>query len=78
MSRVKYSRYKDQLLLYLINVYQPCTVDRIRKFMRASSIEAFKGIRGVELRRMLERVKRQDYLLESTNGQLCLTHLGGD
>ena len=76
MPRVNYSRYKQQLVLYVVNVYQPCTLARLRDLVRASSIAAFKGIKDEELQWILDQAEQDGFLLKAKNDQLHLTHLG--
>ena len=76
IHRIDYSRYKQQLVLYTINVYQPCTVALLRNVARASTIGAFKQMEDEELQRILDHAEERGLLVKAKNDQLHLTHLG--
>ncbi len=76
MPKVKYSRYKMAFVVYLINVYQPCTIQDVFKVIPSGSIDAFKGINTDELREIVDRAKAQKLLIETADGWLHLTYWG--
>jgi hypothetical protein len=76
MPRINYSRYREAFLLYMINVYQPCTPARLRDLVRATSIEAFKGITDDQLQEILSAAEKHGFLIRTKDGQLHLTYFG--
>jgi hypothetical protein len=76
MPRIDFSRYKEELVLYVVNVYQPCTADELLDFVRGSAIEAFKETKKSELDQILKEGEKNGTLLRTKTGQLHLTYSG--
>jgi hypothetical protein len=76
MTRVNYTNYKEDLILYVVNVYQPCTAGGLLEILRDSAIDAFSEIGKIELDGILSKLQRLGTLLVSKDGHLHLTYFG--
>ena len=76
MPNIDYSRYKDHLVIYMINIFQPCTPANLLETLRKSIIKSFKGIQTDELEQILKRAEDQGFVLRSESGHLHLTYSG--
>jgi hypothetical protein len=76
MPRIDYSDYKDHLVVYMINLLQPCTAADLLTTLRTSTIAAFKQINRDELEQILKRADDQGIVLRTKGGHLHLTYAG--